>query len=262
MDLSQPTTLGRTGLHVGRLGLGAGYGAPAAAFEIAFERGCNYFYWTSRKSGMREAIRRIVGRGQRDRLVVALQSYARSGALMEYSLKKALKALGLDYADIFVLGWHNRNPSPRLVDRALAMRAKGLFRHLGMSGHNRPLFAAMAAKEGFDTFHVRYNAAHRGAETEVFPHLKGQGVVTYTATRWGHLLQARRMPPGEQPPSSGDCYRFALSHPSVDVCLCGPRNMEQMRSALTALDSSPMDADELARIRAIGDHVHGQRSFF
>ena len=132
MDLSQATTLGRTDLRVGRLGLGAGYGAPAAAFEMAFERGCNYFYWTSRKSGMRDAIRQIVGQGQRDRLVVALQSYARSGFLMEYSLGKALKSLGLDYADVFVLGWHNKTPSPRLIDRALAMRKKGMLRHLGM----------------------------------------------------------------------------------------------------------------------------------
>ncbi len=262
MTLSQQTTLGSTGLRVGRLGLGAGYGAPAAAFEMAFERGCNYFYWTSRKSGMREAIHHITSRGQRERLVVALQSYARSGLLMEYSLGKALKALGLDYADVFVLGWHNKAPSPRLIDRALGMREKGMLRHLGMSGHNRPLFARMADLEAFDLFHVRYNAAHRGAETEVFPHLQGQGVVTYTATRWGHLLQARRMPPGESPPSSRDCYRFALSHPAVDVCLCGPRNMAQMEVALQALENGPLDEAEQTRLLAIGDHVHGQRSFF
>ncbi len=232
------------------------------AFSKAFEHGCNYFYWTSRKSGMRDAIRRIVGRGQRDRLVVALQSYARSALLMEYSLAKALKTLGLDYADVFVLGWHNRAPSPRLIDRALKLREKGMLRHLGMSGHNRPLFPQMAAQEVFDIFHVRYNAAHRGAETEVFPHLQGQGVVTYTATRWGHLLQARRMPPGERPPSSRDWYRFALTQPGVHVCMCGPRNMEQMEAALQALESGPMDDVELARMRAIGNHVHGQRSFF
>ena len=35
-------TLGRTGLQVGRLGMAAGYGVPAAAVERAFERGVNY----------------------------------------------------------------------------------------------------------------------------------------------------------------------------------------------------------------------------
>jgi predicted aldo/keto reductase-like oxidoreductase len=211
---------------------------------------------------MRDAIRHIVGQGQRDRLVLALQSYARTGFLMEYSLGKALKALGLEYADVFLLGWHNKAPSPRLIDRALAMREKGMLRFVGMSGHNRPLFSKMADLEVFDLFHVRYNAAHRGAETEVLPHLKNQGVVSYTATRWGHLLQARRMPPGVRPPSSSDCYRFALTQPGIDVCLCGPRNMNQMEEALHTLKRGPLDKDELVRMRAIGDHVHRRRSFF
>jgi hypothetical protein len=42
-DFSQPVILGRTGLKVGRLGISSSYGAPAEAFEEAFERGCNYF---------------------------------------------------------------------------------------------------------------------------------------------------------------------------------------------------------------------------
>ncbi|MFH2127348.1 MAG: hypothetical protein ABIK12_12585 [Pseudomonadota bacterium] len=78
MGFESTRNLGRTGLSVGRLGLGAGYGAPAAAFEEAFERGCNYFYFTSRKPGMAQAIRNLSGQGHRDRLVLAVQSYTRS----------------------------------------------------------------------------------------------------------------------------------------------------------------------------------------
>jgi hypothetical protein len=47
MDFSQPILLGRTGLKVGRLGVAAGYGAPTKAFEEAFDKGCNYFYFGS-----------------------------------------------------------------------------------------------------------------------------------------------------------------------------------------------------------------------
>lgn len=262
MSLSNPVTLGRTGLSIGRLGLGAGYGAPAQAFERAFERGCNYFYWTSRKSGMRNAIRAICAGGQRDRLVIALQSYARSAPLMEVSLARALKNLALDYADVFLLGWHNKAPSQRLIDRALDMKARGMVRFIGMTGHNRRLFPQMASWQVFDLFHIRYNAAHRGAETDAFPHLGDAGVVSYTATRWGHLLNPKKMPAGEAPPSSTDCYRFVLSHPSVHACLCGPGNMAQMTAALQTLDSRPMTDAELNRMRTIGDHVHRQRSFF
>lgn len=258
----QSTTLGNTGLRVGRLGLGASYNPPAVAFEKAFNQGCNYFYWTSRRSGMREAIQNLCAQGKRDQLVIAIQSYSRSALLMEHSLAKALKRLKLTHADVFVLGWHNKAPALKLIDKAMEMKQRGMFRFLGLSGHNRGLFPKMTSEGVFDLFQVRYNAAHRGAETETFPHLNGFGVVSYTATRWGHLLKPGKMPPGQAPPSSTDCYRFVLSHPAVDVCLCGPASFEQMEQALLALKAGPMDEQELQRMRTIGDHVHQQRSFF
>jgi len=53
--------------------------------------------------------------------------------LMEISLARALNTLGVDYADVFLLGWHNRPPSQRLIDRALDMKARGMIRFIGMS---------------------------------------------------------------------------------------------------------------------------------
>ena len=262
MDLSQPRILGRTGLKAGRLGVGAGYGAPATAFEEAFERGCNYFYWTSRKAGMRQAIMNICRRGKRDKLIIAIQSYSRSAFLMEAFYKKALKSLSLNHADILLLGWHNKPPSQKLIDKALDMREKGFYRFLGLSGHNRSLFPELAETGVFDLFHIRYNPAHRGAENETFPHLQGEtrpGIVTYTATRWGKLLDPGKMPPGELPPSASDCYRFVLSNPAVDICLCGPKDAEQMREALRTLELGPLDKSELMRMEKIGEHVHSKK---
>ncbi len=78
--------LGGTGLKVGPLGVAASYGAPAEAFEVAFEKGCNYFYLGGglRRAGMKQAIRSLCREGLRDRLVIALQSYARFGYLCVY----------------------------------------------------------------------------------------------------------------------------------------------------------------------------------
>ena len=121
-------------------------------------------------------------------------------------------------------------------------------------GRRAPLVGAVP----FDLLHVRYNAAHRGAETEVFACLSGSGrpgLVSYTAARWGHLLAARRMPSGQAPLSATDCYRFVMSHPAVDICLCGPRNIDQMQTALSALGRGPLDEGEMMMVRGIGDHV-------
>ena len=62
MDKNRFRLLGRTVLKVGRLGVACSYGAPAAAFEEAFEQGVNYFYWGSmRKESMARAIRNVNG---------------------------------------------------------------------------------------------------------------------------------------------------------------------------------------------------------
>ncbi len=261
-------TLGRTGLSVGRLGVAASYGAPAEAFEEAFERGCNYFYSGSgrHRAGMARAIRNICAAGHREKLVVAVQTYARIGLATEKLLTRTLRSLHIDYADVVVAGWHNREPSAGLMERMKRWQDKGLCRFLAMSGHNRQLFPRMAETGAFDVFHIRYNAAHRGAETECFPLLNQEprpGIVSYTATRWGHLLNHKKMPAGEAPLSASDCYRFSMSNPAVDVCLCGPADTGQMRQALTALDAGPLSDEEMTRVTKIGDHVHQNvRSFF
>ena len=264
MNSFKTAILGQTGLRVGRLGVAASFGAPAEVFEEAFEKGCNYFYWGSlRKNGMRQAITNICRKGKRDGLVVLVQSYSRSPYLMERSLKKALKSLNIDFADVLLLGWYNRQPSQKILDRCLRMKAAGLFRFLAISSHNRLLFPQLAGGGVFDIFHVRYNAAHRGAETEVFDKLKDEsrpGIVSYTATRWRQLLNPKKIPRGEKPLSGSDCYRFVLSNPNVDICMCGPRDCSQMQEALRSLELGPLSGDELARLRKIGDYVHQHSS--
>jgi aryl-alcohol dehydrogenase-like predicted oxidoreductase len=267
MDNYRERILGRTRLKVGRLGMAASYGAPAEAFEEAFDKGCNYFYLGGgrRKAGMKQAIRNICGRGQRDKLVIAIQSYARTGHLMEWIFKSRLQSMGLERADILVLGWHNRRPSAGLVKRARALMAKGLCRFIAMSGHQRRLFPQMDSDGQFDLFHVRYNAAHRGAEKEVFSHLRGDGrpgIVSYTATRWGQLLNPKHMPSADSVPEPSDCYRFAMSNPAVDVCMCGPRNVDEMRAALPALELGPLDAEDMQRMKRIGDYVRSMTRKF
>jgi aryl-alcohol dehydrogenase-like predicted oxidoreductase len=238
MDFNAQRVLGRTGLKVGRLGVGSSYGAPAEAFEEAFERGCNYFYWGSmRRTGMCQAIKNICRKGKRDELIVVIQSYSRSAFLLEVFYRRALKLLALDHADILLLGWYRKKPPQKILNKVIPELAK---------------------ENIFDIFHIRYSAAHRGAESETFPYLEEEnrpGIVSYTATRWGHLLQEKNMPPGESAPAASDCYRFVLSHPAVDVCMTGPKNLQQMRQALRTLDLGPLGGDELERMRRIGDHI-------
>ena len=77
-DTFSARNLGKSKLTVGPLGIAGGYGAPAEACEEAFERGCNYFYHGSvRKDGMTAAIKNIIRKGQRDKLILVGQIYTR-----------------------------------------------------------------------------------------------------------------------------------------------------------------------------------------
>ena len=265
MDFHEKIVLGKTGLHAGRLGISSSFGAPAKAFEEAFDRGCNYFTWGTfirgRSSEMKQAIRNITGSGRRDDLIISMISYAHNSFLTEVFLKRGLKALGIEYSDVLILGYYPKRPPQKVIDGALKLKEKGLVRFIGLTSHNRKVFPQLLKENIFDVFHIRYNAAHRGAETETFPFLSEDdrpGVVSFTATGWKKLLNPKKMPPGEPPLNAGDCYRFVVTNPSVDICMMGARNLEQMRDNLKTLGLGPMSEDELNRMRNIGDYIHGK----
>jgi len=255
--------LGRSGLSVSKLGLGSSFKAPTRSYLEAFERGVNYFYWGSIRRGyMGRAIRELA-RTRRDQLTIVLQSYSRWDRYLHRSVEGAMRKLGIDHADVLLLGWHNQRPSRAILDQALELKEKGRVNHVALSSHRRSLFPELLDEALWSIFHVRYNAVHPGAERDVFPSLDGRtgadrpGIVTYTTTSWGQLCDPGRVPAGERPPTGTDCYRFALSNPHVDVCLAGPDSPDQMRQALEALELGPMDEEELAWMRRVGQHIYG-----
>ncbi len=258
-DWRKRVRLGKTGLAVSRIGLASSYGLGADGVEEAYnDYGINYLYWgTLRRAGFGEGIRRLA-RGKRNDLVVVIQSYARLPGLLRLSVERGIRQLKLDHADILLLGMHNRPPSRRVMDAALALREQGRTRFLGVSCHKRETFRRYVDDGIFDVLMFRYNAAHRGAEVQILPylgHAERPGTVSYTATCWGDLLDPRKLPAGEGVPPARDCYRFVLSRPEVDLCLAGPANIAQMREVLEALDQGPMEEEELDRMRRLGDHI-------
>ena len=263
MQLTQKITLGRTNLEVGRLGISSSYGAKSETFEEAFEYGLNYFTWGTFVKGdsreMKKAIQNICSKGKRDQLVISAFSYAHEPILTKYFLKKRLKALNLDYIDILLLGYFPKVPSNRILDGVRKLKEQGMVKYLGISGHNRKMYQHLNDVSDIDVMHLRYNAAHRGAEKEIFPYFGSKdrpGIVSFTATRWGKLLNPKKMPNGESALSAVDCYRYVLSNPAVDVCMMGIRNSEQLRENMAVLEMGSLAEDELSRVERIGEYVY------
>jgi len=256
--LKQRVKLGRTDVFSGRLGLGSSYTLSCKAIEDAFKAGCNFFYWGAiRTPFMAKAVRRILRREPRKDLIIAVQSFIRPFG-MEWSLKRGLWVLGIDFADIFVLGLYHKYPSPRLMERTEKLRKQGLFRYLGISSHDRELLAMLSLDPRFDILMVRYNAAHRGAEKDLFPYLPPErpGIIGFTATDHMRLSRSRKIPKHERRPSAGDCYRFVLSNAHIDMTITSPWNRKQMKENLVETSKGPMSSKELEWMQRIGDAVY------
>ncbi len=245
--------------RVFRLGLAANYGIEEAGIRSAFERGINYVYLTPRGK-MAKPLRDAITR-DRDKLVIAAgPTVGYFGGSVRRSAERLLKKLGLDYLDVFQLMWLG-------VGSALTSATERELRHLKESGkakvlavsiHDRARAGRLAKDSPLDLLMIRYNAAHPGAERDIFPHLADRkpNIVAYTATSWRKLL---KQPKGwERPPmTAGDCYRWCMSSPHVDVCLTGPASTAQLDENLAAIDNGAVTAEEDTWMRDFGKAVHG-----
>ena len=255
-------TLGSTGIEVARIGISSSFGAGPDVFRAALDRGCNYFNWGTfikgRNSAFSDFVRQLTREGRRQDLVIGLLSYSHMASLGDHFLKSALKQLDTDYIDGLILGYYSKRPPQRVLDWAARVKQQGLVRAIGLTTHNRSVVIPLSKEGAIDFFHVRYNAVHRGAERDIFPHLDEQppGIVSFTATSWGQLLKQKKMPAATAPPSAGDCYRFVLARSEIDVCMMGVRDLEMFNANMKIIEKGPMGTEELERMRTIGDYIY------
>ncbi len=261
-------TLGRRGLPICRLGLSASYWPGKETAHKALDEGLNYFFCYGFDNQMVSVLRDRFKSG-REKYVVATGAY---NLIVGYpdlrrTLEKRLRQLGTEYIDYFLfLGVTKRKHfTSKVRDELEKLRHDPRVRGVGLSCHDRKFAGELAAAGTVDLLMIRYNAAHRGAEQDIFPHLTAHdpGVTSYTATRWTKLV---RRPPGwpkDRPvPTAGMCYRFVLTNPHVDVCLTAPSNGKQFAENLAEVRKGPLNEEEMAFMREFGDVVYHANKWF
>jgi aryl-alcohol dehydrogenase-like predicted oxidoreductase len=244
-----------------RLGLALSYGIDANGTATALDRGVNYLFCASfRPSKSLAAVREALKRDRDKYVVVSGPTLGYFKGSVRRGTEKILKTLGTDYLDVlqlFGLGMMSAW-TKGTVEALQALKQEGKVRSIGVSTHDRKRAGRLAEDSPLDLLMIRYNAAHPGAEQDIFPklELRKSTIVTYTATCWRKLLCR---PKGWDGPvmTPGDCYRFCLSSPHVDVVLTGPANRAQLEENLAAMDKGPLNPDEDAWMRKFGRAVHG-----
>ena len=267
------------GRPVCRLGL-ASYGRTAITpddVHHALGRGVNFLNWQGLAEGPADpdAFTTAVSSLGRDResVVVCAPFGARTAADAAGELRAVIKLLGTDYVDVLTLyyveraeEWDEASGPGGALGYLRDARRDGAVRRVGVTSHQRPLAATMAASGRLDCVMVRYNAAHRGAEADVFPVTRRLGlpVISYTALRWGALLRPTPDdPPGFVAPRPPAWYRFAVQHPAVAVTLAAPQTRAELGEVLHVLDADgPLGADEYAALVAHGERVRRHAGAF
>jgi predicted aldo/keto reductase-like oxidoreductase len=272
--------------------------------EYAIERGVNYLNWCGKPDGMSQAVAGL-GRRRDVAVAVQFQARTARAAEHEFScILKELRSDFVDIATLYYVEseeeWRQLIAPGGVWELLARFKSQGALRMIGLTSHQRGLAAGWAqeavgqadgspgvadkprengraAQETgwagghpgdyrLDMLMVRYNAAHRGAESEVFPvsTARHMPVVTYTGLRWRALLDPTPQdPPGFRPPRAADCYRFCLSSPAVAVALMAPGERRQLEENLGLLEdwraAEPCEAQQLL---AHGDRVHRHASEF
>jgi aryl-alcohol dehydrogenase-like predicted oxidoreductase len=267
------------GLPVCRLGL-ASFGRTAITPDdllAAVDRGVNFLNWQGLAEGPSDGdafTAAVSSLGARRRsVVVCAQFGARTRADAATELRSALAALGTDYVDVLTLYYVERPaewaeitaPGGALEYLGDAKR-DGIVRQIGITSHQRALAAEMARSGLLDAVMIRYNAAHRGAERDVFPVTRSLGVpvIAYTALRWGALLRPTPDDPaGFSVPRAPTWYRFVLQEPAVAVTLCAPQTRAELDENLRVLEATgPLTNEEYAVLAAHGERVRRHAGSF
>jgi hypothetical protein len=252
----RPRQLGPGGPVVSRLGVSGHYGLPVEGFARAAEQGVNLFFWEPNYTSLTRFTSRL-SLSARRQLHLLAGTFEADGAKVRKDAERALKNLKVERLGIFLIFW--TQSWPRIADDVRGalerLKAEGKVQVYGLSTHSRQL-AADAIRGGWNPVMVRHSAAHRKAETEVFPVARehGTAVITFNNTCYGRLLDPAFRP--------SDCFRFTLGTPGVSACFTAPATLEQLDENLDAL-RNPELADEVReRLIRRGEWLYREDTVF
>jgi aryl-alcohol dehydrogenase-like predicted oxidoreductase len=283
----------------GRWG-GADDAESLAACRAALDAGVNWID-TADIYGQGRA-ERIVGeaiRGRRDEVIIATKGGVAwelepsfriwreaSGDYLRMSLERSLRALGLDWVDLYQVHWPVRGvPAEETIGTLVELRNEGKIRAFGVSNYAIEHLEAAQAVSPIDSYQVGYHMLRRDVEEAELPWCAANnvGVLAYgplahgllsgrmTADRafgandWrasSELFQDERFPErlaaaqelaaiADQGGREGGLAELAvawvLRRPEVTSAIVGARSPEQVARSMR-LGERPLSADEEAAI--------------
>ncbi len=294
----QYRTLGRTGIRVSEIGMGCeGFSGKTAAqvremVDLMESAGVNCIDLYTPEPELLENLGRAL-EGRREKFVLQNHlcavwrdgQYKRTRNLEETKANFAerLRLLGTDCADVGMIHYVDAMSDWETVvengilDYALALKAAGTVKSVGLSSHNPEVALAAVNTGKIDVLMFSVNPCYdlqpagedveelwadknyekplvnmdpqRQALYETCQRL-GVGITVMKAFGGGDLLKTDMSPAGVSL-TAVQCLHYALTRPGAASIMCGARSIEDLRASIAYEDASPEERDYAAAFAAM-----------
>jgi uncharacterized protein len=267
---------GNTGIEVSSLGMGCmrfenpeDIDGMAEVVYHAYERGVNYidtapFYCQDKSEDIVGAAVKEMKKGDKP-FYLSSKCGSPDGDAVRKSIERSLERLGVDSIDFFHV-WclirpeqFSERKKKGAIDAIIKAKEEGLVKHISVSTHLAHgqveqlfqeadgLFESMLIGLNAVNFQFRIDgvkAAHKRGIPVVTMNTLGGGLLTEHPEHFKHIMR----PDDESILDSA--IRFNVSLPEVNVALVGFRNVEDVDTAVDAMDRfEPLSDEEMANMK-------------
>ena len=192
------------------------------------------------------------------------------------AVKESLRRLGTDYIDLYQLhGGTIEDPIEETIEAFEELKKEGLIRYYGISSIRPNVIREYVQRSGISSLMSQYSMLDRRPEEEVLPQLVEQGIgliargplaggiltsrgagkaereyLGYSPEELSEVRQSLIGLAGDTRTLAQTAIRYVLNEPGVAVAIPGASSLEQLRSNVTAANTS-LSAEERDAIRTI-----------
>lgn len=247
-------TLGKTGIKVSKICFGSLTMGPlqrnlstfegASLIEYAYEKGINFLdtaelYETY--AHVRQALKNI----PRDKFVIASKSYAYSKETARLSLEKAMKEIGTDYVDVFMLheqmSEHTIRGHYDAIEYFLKMKQEGRIRALGISTHYIAGVKAACKYPEIEIVHPITNLAGLGIQDGTRAEMES-AIIAFKALGGG-VVGMKPLGGGNLLASVDACFDYILAQNDIDSIAFGMQSKEEIDYNVKRVNDEPISSD-------------------
>lgn len=258
--------LGRTGLLVGAVGLGAmdTPNSPQATetVETALELGIDFIDTAREYAGSEFLLGQVVRARGAASVHFASKTFSQTINGSQRDIDRSVSTLGVDRIDLYQLhdvstleAWARVHREDGALAGLQAMQERGLIGYIGISTHSMEVLERVVDSDAFDTVMVEYSAFYpQTARLIEWAHARDIGVIVMRPLGGsGRTSEMRgRVEAGQESVlTPRNLLRYVLSNPAVSTAIPGARYPSRVvENVATASAFEPLTEEEREALEA------------